>query len=243
VRVLAVSPTYDEAGNVERHVTAVLGRPTAPDVLVVDDGSPDGTGDLVRGLMAAHPGRVHLLERSGKQGLGSAYVAGFRWALQEPRWDVVVQMDVDGSHDPQSIDALVAATADADLVLGSRYVPGGRVADWPVSRRALSWVGNLYARRVLGVRIRDLTGGFKAWRVDLLKSLDLAAMTVEGYAFQIETTYRSVLLGASVCEVPIVFRDREHGESKMDTAIAAEAVSAVWRIRRKDARLRPARSR
>lgn len=235
MRVLVVSPTYDEAENVRRHVAAVLARPTAPDVLIVDDGSPDGTGTLVRELAGEHPGRVELLERSGKQGLGSAYVAGFRWALEQRRWDVVVQMDVDGSHEASSIDDLVAGTTAADLVLGSRYVRGGRVEDWPWYRRAVSWWGNLYARRVLRVPVRDLTGGFKAWRADLLKSLDLGATTAEGYAFQIETTFRSMRLGAHVDEVPIVFRDRQYGASKMDTGIAMEAVVAVWRIRSRHA--------
>jgi dolichol-phosphate mannosyltransferase len=233
VRVLVVSPSYDEIENIGAHVTAVLARPSAPDVLVVDDGSPDGTGARVRELAAAHPGRVHLIERAGKMGLGSAYVAGFGWALAQDRWDVVVQMDVDGSHDPAALDDLLAATADADLVLGSRYVPGGAVADWPWHRRALSAYGNLYARTVLGVGVRDLTGGFKAWRTSLLGRLDLDGATSEGYAFQIETTSRALQLGAVVVEVPIVFRDRRLGESKMAPAIAVEAVTAVWRIRRR----------
>jgi dolichol-phosphate mannosyltransferase len=231
VRVLVVTPTYNEVENVAGHIEAVLGQPTAPDVLIVDDGSPDGTAARVEELASAHPGRVDLMERAGKQGLGSAYVAGFHWALEQRRWDIVVQMDVDGSHDPAAIGDLVAATSGADLALGSRYVAGGRVADWPWQRRALSGLGNHYARTVLRVPIRDLTGGFKAWRVDLLKSLDLGALTVEGYAFQVETTFRAIQLGARVVEVPIVFRDRQHGESKMDRAIAAEAVTAVWRIR------------
>ena len=237
MRVLVVSPSYDEIENIGAHVTAVLARPSAPDVLVVDDGSPDGTGARVRELAAAHPGRVHLIERAGKLGLGSAYVAGFGWALAQGRWDVVVQMDVDGSHAPAALDDLLARTTDADLVLGSRYVPGGRVADWPWHRRALSSCGNLYARTVLGVGVQDLTGGFKAWRTSLLAELDLDVATSEGYAFQIETTFRAVQLGAVVVEVPIVFRDRQLGESKMAPAIAVEAVTAVWQIRRRRARV------
>jgi dolichol-phosphate mannosyltransferase len=237
VRVLVVSPTYDEIDNIERHVTAVLARPSEPDVLIVDDGSPDGTGDRVRELAAAHPGRVHLVERAGKQGLGSAYLAGFGWALDRGQWDVVVQMDVDGSHDPVSVDDLLARTADADLVLGSRYVPDGRVADWPWHRRALSTSGNRYARTVLGLPIRDLTGGFKAWRTELLRDLDLDEAMAEGYAFQIETTVRAVQLGAVVAEVPIVFRDRQFGESKMAPGIALEAVTAVWHVRRRRTRV------
>lgn len=235
VRTLVVTPTFNEAENVRQHVEGVLARPSAPDVLVVDDGSPDGTADLVRALAQEHPGRVELLERAGKLGLGTAYVDGFRWALAQQRWDVIVQMDVDGSHDPRAIDALLAAVEEADLVLGSRYVPGGAVANWPWSRRTVSWIGNLYARTVLRVGVRDLTGGFKAWRTDLLTRLDVDSFEANGYGYQIETTYRALQAGARLVEVPITFRDRERGESKMNTGIAVEAVSAVWRIRREPA--------
>ncbi len=235
MRVLVVTPTYNEAENVRRHVEAVLARPGRPDVLVVDDGSPDGTGDLVRALAEQHPGRVELIERSGKLGLGTAYVAGFKWALHQQRWDVLVQMDVDGSHDPCAVDDLLAAMDGADLVLGSRYVPGGAVANWPWSRRTVSWVGNLYARTVLQAPVRDLTGGFKAWRAELLTRLDVDSFEANGYGYQIETTYRALRAGARVVEVPITFRDRELGESKMTSGIAVEAASAVWRIRREPA--------
>jgi dolichol-phosphate mannosyltransferase len=232
VRSLVVTPTYNEVENVRRHVEAVLARPSRPDVLVVDDGSPDGTAAEVQALAAEYPGRVELLQRSGKLGLGTAYVAGFTWALAQQRWDVLVQMDVDGSHDPRAVDDLLARIGEADLVLGSRYVPGGEVADWPWSRRTVSWVGNLYARTVLQTSIRDLTGGFKAWRADLLSRLDVDSFEANGYGYQIETTYRALQAGARVVEVPIVFRDRKLGQSKMNTGIAVEAVSAVWRIRR-----------
>lgn len=235
MRALVVTPTYNELENVRRHVEAVLARPSRPDVLVVDDGSPDGTAAEVQAIAAEHPGRVEMLQRSGKLGLGTAYVAGFKWALEQQRWDVIVQMDVDGSHDPQAVDDLLAKIGEADLVLGSRYVPGGELADWPWSRRTVSWVGNLYARTVLGTSIRDLTGGFKAWRTDLLSRLDVDSFEANGYGYQIETTYRALKAGARVVEVPIVFRDREVGESKMNTGIAVEAVSAVWRIRREPA--------
>jgi len=231
VRVLVVSPTYNEIENVARHVEAVLARPSRPDVLVVDDSSPDSTGAKTRELAAAYPGRVELLERPAKQGLGRAYVAGFRWALDQDRWDVVVQMDVDGSHQPESLDALVTATEKADLVLGSRYRPGGRVEDWPWRRRALSRYGNRYAQAVLRVPVRDLTGGFKAWRIGLLATLGVDGLAAQGYAFQIETTYKALRLGARVTEVPIVFRDRQYGVSKMHAGIAREAVVAVWAIR------------
>ncbi|RBY80074.1 hypothetical protein DQ239_02995 [Blastococcus sp. TF02-09] len=231
MRILVVTPTYNEAENVRRHVEAVLDRPSRPDVLIVDDGSPDGTADIVRALAEEHPGRVEMLERTGKLGLGTAYVAGFKWALVEGRWDVVVQMDVDGSHDPRAIDDLLAHMNGADLVIGSRYVAGGRVENWPWSRRTVSWVGNLYARTVLRTSLRDLTGGFKAWRSELLDRLDVDSFAANGYGYQIETTYRALKAGARVVEVPITFRDRELGESKMNTGIAVEAVSAVWRIR------------
>ena len=231
MRILVVTPTYNEAENVRRHVEAVLDRPARPDVLVVDDGSPDGTADIVRALAAEHPGRVELLERTGKLGLGTAYVAGFKQALTLGRWDVIVQMDVDGSHDPAAIDDLLAHMNGADLVIGSRYVVGGKVENWPWSRRTVSWVGNLYARTVLRTALRDLTGGFKAWRTELLSRLDVDSFAANGYGYQIETTFRALQAGARVVEVPITFRDRELGESKMNTGIAVEAVSAVWRIR------------
>ncbi len=231
MRILVVTPTYNEAENVRKHVEAVLARPARPDVLVVDDGSPDGTADIVRALAGEHPGRVELLERSGKLGLGTAYVAGFKRALAQGRWDVIVQMDVDGSHDPRAIDDLLASMSGADLVIGSRYVAGGQVENWPWSRRTVSWIGNLYARTVLRTPLRDLTGGFKAWRTDLLDRLDVDSFAANGYGYQIETTYRALQAGARVVEVPITFRDRELGESKMNTGIAVEAVTAVWRIR------------
>jgi dolichol-phosphate mannosyltransferase len=240
VRTLVVTPTYNEAENVRRHVEEVLARPSRTDVLVVDDGSPDGTATIVRNLAEEHPGRVDLLERSGKLGLGTAYVAGFRWALAQHRWDVIVQMDVDGSHAPNAIDDLLAHMNGADLVIGSRYVPGGKVENWPWSRRTVSWVGNLYARTVLRTPLRDLTGGFKAWRTDLLDRLDVDSFAANGYGYQIETTYRALRAGARIVEVPITFRDRTLGESKMNTGIAVEAVSAVWRIRLRPANARPA---
>jgi dolichol-phosphate mannosyltransferase len=230
MRVLVITPTYNEAENVGRHISEVLNRVVKADVLIVDDSSPDGTATIAREMADRHPGRVELLERAGKQGLGSAYVAGFRWALEQYRWDVFVQMDVDGSHEPRLIDDVVAGTAEADLVIGSRYVAGGRIEDWPRRRRALSSFGNRYARTILGVQVRDLTGGFKAWRPDLLRKVDVETLSAEGYAFQIESTVKALRLGARVSEVPILFRDRQLGESKMSSAIAAEAMTAVWRI-------------
>jgi dolichol-phosphate mannosyltransferase len=190
----------------------------------------------VRALAARAPGRVDLLVRPGKAGLGRAYVDAFTRLLAADAADVVVQMDADGSHDPADIDRLVAALdapPGAGLAIGSRYVPGGRVADWTWARRALSRGGNAYARAWLRLHVADLTGGFKAWRADVLRALDLEQVTSDGYVFQIETTLRAVATGARVVEVPITFRDRRAGASKMSTRIAREAVTAVPRLARR----------
>jgi dolichol-phosphate mannosyltransferase len=231
VSVVVVLPTYNERENVERTVAAVLACASHPDVLVVDDSSPDGTGELVRGLVAAEPERVELFERPLKEGLGRAYAAGFEHVLRGDH-DIVVQMDVDGSHDAADVDRLVSALDGADLALGSRYVPGGDVSGWTKGREWLSRGGNTYARLLLGSPLRDLTGGFKAWRADLLRTVDAASTASDGYAFQIEMTMRAVRRGARVIEVPIVFRDREVGQSKMSGRIAVEALLGVPGMRR-----------
>jgi dolichol-phosphate mannosyltransferase len=231
VSVVVVLPTYNERENVERTVAAVLACRSHPHVVVVDDSSPDGTGDLVRGLVAAEPERIELFERPAKEGLGRAYAAGFSHVLRSDH-DIVVQMDVDGSHDAADVDRLVAALDNADLALGSRYVPGGDVSGWTKGREWLSRGGNTYARLLLGSPLRDLTGGFKAWRADLLRSVEAATTASDGYAFQIEMTMRAVRRGARVVEVPIVFRDREVGQSKMSSRIAVEALLGVPGMRR-----------
>lgn len=230
--VVVVLPTYDERENIEAVVRAVLARPCHPDVLVVDDSSPDGTADLVRALVPAAHGRLELLVRPSKQGLGRAYAGAFRHVLDAGRHDVVVQMDVDGSHRPEDLDRLVAALDDAGLALGSRYVRGGRVVGWPWYRQALSRGGNYYARALLGLPLSDLTGGFKAWRAATLRAVDTDSTDSGGYAFQVETTLRAVRLGTVVVEVPVVFADRQLGRSKMSGSIALEALSAVPRLRR-----------
>ena len=195
----------------------------------------------MRALAEEHPGRVELLERTGKLGLGTAYVAGFKWALAAA---ALGRHRADGrrrlARPRRGRRPAGRASTEADLVIGSRYVPGGAVENWPWSRRTVSWVGNLYARTVLRTPLRDLTGGFKAWRTELLTRLDVDSFEANGYGYQIETTYRALQAGARVVEVPITFRDRELGESKMNTGIAVEAVSAVWRIRRSPHR-RPGR--
>jgi len=229
-----VLPTYNERDNLEGIVRAALpalGEAVAePHILVVDDSSPDGTGALADRLAAELPG-VHVLHRARKQGLGRAYLAAFTHALDAGA-DLVLEMDSDFSHDPADLPRMVRATADADLVLGSRYVQGGGIADWGLGRRALSLGGSLYARVVLGVAVRDLTGGFKCFRSDVLRELDFAGVQASGYGFQIELTYRAILAGFRIQEIPITFRERRAGESKMDAKIAMEALRTIPRLRR-----------
>ena len=228
-RFLIVLPTYEERDNLPRvveQIEAVLpALPFAGDVLVVDDSSPDGTGDLADELAAVRPW-MHVLHRPRKEGLGRAYVAGFGWALERD-YSHILEMDCDLSHPPAALPALLDASRHADLVLGSRYVAGGGVEGWPASRRAISRGGCLYARTVLGVRLHDLTGGFKCFRRWVLESLDLSDVHAGGYAFQIELTYRAMRIGARVIEVPIVFTDRSLGRSKMSRDIVVEA---VWKV-------------
>jgi dolichol-phosphate mannosyltransferase len=221
-----VLPTYNEAGNIERFVAAVRDKlPVSARVLIVDDNSPDGTGRLADGLAERIDG-VSVLHRERKEGLGPAYIAGFRRALGEGAGHVL-EMDSDFSHDPAYLPRLLEAGERADLVIGSRYVAGGGTAEWSAVRRTISRGGSTYARRVLGVSVRDLTGGFKCFRREVLEAIDLDSIRSKGYAFQVELTYRAIRLGFKVIEVPIVFRDRVVGASKMDGSIVAEA---VWRV-------------
>jgi dolichol-phosphate mannosyltransferase len=231
VAVVVVVPTYNERENIERVARSVLERPCTPHLLVVDDGSPDGTAEIVTKLADAEPGRISLLSRDGKSGLGRAYAAGFAAALADHAPDAVVQMDADGSHDAADIDRLVAELDHAGLAIGSRYVDGGDVVGWGKHREVLSRAGNLYARMVLGSPVRDLTGGFKAWRGDLLSQLDAATTASDGYAFQIEMTMRARAAGAKIVEIPIVFRERVAGASKMSSRIAIEALRGVPAMR------------
>jgi dolichol-phosphate mannosyltransferase len=225
-QVWVVLPTYNEAENLERLVGEVRERlPESRRVLIVDDNSPDGTGEIADRLAAEHED-VAVLHRERKQGLGPAYLAGFRQALDGGA-ELVIEMDADFSHDPAYLPQLLRAAGDADLVLGSRYVPGGGVTEWGKVRRFISKRGSGYARRVLGVGIRDLTGGFKCFRREVLEAIDLDSITSRGYAFQVETTFRALRAGFRVVEVPIVFRDRREGNSKMSKAIVAEA---IWRV-------------
>ncbi len=227
-RAVVCLPTYNERENIEPMLRALGEVLDADDrVLVIDDGSPDRTSDVVRRL-AAEDSRIHLRERSGKLGLGTAYVDGFKWAI-ERGYDAVVEMDADLSHDPADVPRLLDALAEADLVIGSRYVTGGAVVNWGIGRRLLSAAGNLYARLLLGYRIKDSTAGFRAYRTAALAVEDLDSITSEGYAFQIEMTRRFHRRGLRIREVPITFVERAQGSSKMSRRIAAEALMSVTR--------------
>lgn len=232
VRAVVVVPTYDERDNLPWLVAGVLRAAPSAHVLVVDDASPDGTGEEADALAAADP-RVSVLHREAKLGLGAAYVAGFTHALAEG-YDAVVQMDADLSHDPRDVPRLLAALEEgADVAVGSRNVPGGSVRGWGPGRHLLSKGGSLYSRWVLGVPVRDLTSGFKAWRRTALLAVDVPTLRANGYAFQIEATYRALRQGLSVVEVPITFVDRRAGQSKMSSGIVAEAVWKVPLLRRR----------
>src|SRR5215207_2192859 len=225
-----ILPTYEEAANIEAIVAAALANlPEDRRVLVVDDASPDGTGEIAERIAAADDD-VEVLHRPGKSGLGPAYVAGFRRALAG-RAELVCQMDADFSHDPSDLPRLLAAAADADLVLGSRYVDGGGVGEWGPTRRLISLGGSAYARLVLGVGVRDLTGGFKVFRRAVLEAIAFETIPSLGYAFQVETTYRALRAGFRVVELPILFHDRRVGESKMSGRIVVEAALRVPAMR------------
>ena len=224
-RVLVVIPTYDERENLAGVVGRLHGAVPDADVLVVDDASPDGTGELADTLAAADP-RIHVLHRRAKEGLGAAYLAGFAWGLARD-YDALVEMDADGSHAPEQLPDLLAALADADLVLGSRWVPGGSVVDWPRRREVLSRGGNTYARVMLGLPLHDATGGFRVFRREVLEALELETVSSAGYCFQVDLARRAWLAGFRLVEVPIRFVERVSGVSKMNRAIVGEA---LWRV-------------
>jgi dolichol-phosphate mannosyltransferase len=242
-RVLLIVPTYNEASTVRKMVERVRTAVPHADVLVVDDNSPDGTGQIADRL-AELDAHVHVLHRPAKAGLGAAYVAGFRWGLDRGH-DVLVEMDADGSHQPEELPRLLAALEGADLVLGSRYVPGGRVVNWPWHREMLSRGGNVYTRLALGVPLRDATGGYRAFRADALRRLDLDDVASQGYCFQVDLAWRAVRSGLRVVEVPITFVERVEGTSKMSSAIVLEALVRVtgWGVARRFGWLRGVWSR
>jgi dolichol-phosphate mannosyltransferase len=237
-QVLVVIPTYNERENLGPIVARLHEALPEVHALVVDDGSPDGTGELAD-QMAAADDRVHVLHRTEKAGLGAAYVAGFGWALERD-YGVIVEMDADGSHGPEDLPRLLDALTDADLVLGSRYVPGGRVVNWPKYRELISRGGGLYSRLALGAKVRDITGGFKAFRREVLEKINIQSVASQGYCFQIDLTWRTIEAGFEVVEVPITFTEREIGESKMSGSIIREAFLrvATWGVERRWRQLR-----
>jgi dolichol-phosphate mannosyltransferase len=229
-QALIVVPTYNERDNVRGISERFLAALPSCELLFVDDNSPDGTGELLDEIAAADR-RVHVMHRAGKLGLGTAYVEGFTWGLQRG-YDFLFEMDADGSHDPRYLPTMLALAEDgADLVVGSRYVPGGGTVNWGLGRKVISRGGSLYARTILGVDVRDLTAGFVCWRRGALEAIDLANITSNGYSFQIEMKYRALQHGLRIVETPIVFEDRRVGQSKMSRAIVAEALIKVWRLR------------
>ena len=229
-RGLVIVPTYNERENIRPLIESILATDARLDVLVVDDGSPDGTGKIVDEIAESNP-RVHAIHRAGKLGLGTAYLEGFRWALSRP-YDYVFEMDADFSHNPDHLPEFLRRITDVDLVLGSRYRNGRvTVVNWPMSRLLLSYAANIYARAITGLQLYDSTGGFKCFRRKVLEAIDLTSVKSNGYAFQIEMSFRAWKKGFRIAEIPIVFVDRTEGESKMSKRIVREAVWMVWRLR------------
>ncbi|MFH1515914.1 MAG: polyprenol monophosphomannose synthase [bacterium] len=226
-RALVVIPTYNEAENINRIIQAVLNQGNQFDVLVVDDNSPDGTADMVKTLQSECGGRLHLLEREGKMGLGTAYVAGFKYALDR-EYEYIMEMDADFSHNPDVLPQFMEAIKEADLVLGSRYVSGVNVINWPLRRLLLSYGASMYTRFITGLKVKDPTGGFKCFRRQVLEAIDFDKVHSNGYSFQIEMSFRAWQKGFKIKEIPIVFTDRVGGKSKMSPQIVREAIWMVW---------------
>ena len=237
-RVAVLIPTYNERDTLPLTVSGVRRVVPDADVVVLDDSSPDGTGDVADRL-AADDERVHVIHRAEKEGLGAAYLAGFRWAL-DAGYDAVVEMDADGSHAPEHLPALLAAAAEADAVIGSRWVPGGKVVNWPLHRRALSVGGNLYVKALLGMPVNDATAGFRVYRADALRTMGLDDVASQGYCFQTDLTWRAVRSGLTVVEVPITFVERTVGDSKMDRDVMTESLRLIsgWGIRHRVGQVR-----
>lgn len=237
-KTLVIIPTYNEVENIERITGRVRAAVPEAEILIADDNSPDGTGDLADKLAAIDP-NIHVMHRLGKDGLGAAYLAGFHWGIDRG-YDVLVELDADGSHQPEQLPSLLAALQGADLVLGSRWVKGGAVVNWPKSREILSRGGNLWTRIVLGIPLRDATGGFRAFRRDTLLGLGLDAVASAGYCFQVDLAWRALRAGFKVVEVPITFIEREYGDSKMSQRIVVEALlrTTLWGIAYRGRQLR-----
>ena len=229
-QALIVVPTYNERDNVRGHAARLLAALPGTDLLFVDDNSPDGTGAILDEMAAANP-RIHVMHRAGKLGLGTAYVEGFGWGLARG-YEYLFEMDADGSHDPKYLPQMLALAEDgADVVVGSRWVPGGGTQGWGIGRKIISRGGSFYARTILGVDVRDVTAGFVCWRRSALEAIELSTITSNGYSFQIEMKYRAIQKGLRLVETPIVFVDRQVGQSKMSRKIVAEALLKVWAIR------------
>ena len=231
-RALVIIPTYNERANIETVLAMVMAEPGGLDVLVIDDGSPDGTADIVRQTQDRFPGRIHLLEREGKLGLGTAYLLGFRFALDHG-YTFICEMDADLSHSPHDVPRLIAPVrqGEADLAIGSRYIDGVRVVDWPLSRLILSYGAGIYTRLITRLPVKDVTAGFKCYHHRVLEALDLSRVKSNGYSFQVEMKYRAWKAGFRIMEVPIVFTERTEGQSKMSKAIVREAAFKVWELR------------
>jgi dolichol-phosphate mannosyltransferase len=231
---LVIIPTFNEKENIRQIIEAVFALPVALDILIVEDNSPDGTAAIVKKLIKKYPDRLNILERKGKQGLGTAYIAGFKWALQYP-YDYVFEMDADFSHNPADLQRLYATldNDEADVVIGSRYITGVNVVNWPMGRVLMSYYASAYVRLITGMDIRDTTAGFVGWKRKVLETIDLDKIKFVGYAFQIEMKFTALKLGFRVKEIPIIFTDRTLGESKMDKSIFREAVFGVINLRKR----------
>jgi len=229
MKSIVVIPTYNESKNIDRIIDKICSVHDNIDILVVDDNSPDGTGGIVKTKMATNS-RIHILEREGKMGLGTAYLAGFTYAL-ENKYEVIMEMDADFSHNPEEIPNFLREIETHDLVLGSRYIKGVNVVNWPLKRLLLSYFANLYTRVITGMDVKDATGGFKCFRASALSQIDFDEVKSNGYSFQIEMTYRLFKKGARIKEIPIIFVDRLEGESKMSKKIVYEAIFMVWKLK------------
>lgn len=230
---VVVIPTYNEKENIAAIIDAVMGQPHQMDVLIIDDGSPDGTADIVREKMGEYPDRVHMVERKGKLGLGTAYIAGFRWALERPNYEYIFEMDADFSHKPDDLMRLYQACSaeGADMAVGSRYLTGVNVVNWPMGRVLMSYYASAYVRMVTGMTVRDTTAGFACYRRRVLQTIELDKIKFKGYAFQIEMKFTTLKCGFTIKEVPIIFVNRENGTSKMSGGIFGEAVFGVIRLK------------
>ncbi len=231
MKSLIIIPTYNELENLPRLLPVVLSKDSTINILIVDDNSPDGTASFVEGEMKKD-NRIHIIKRPSKQGLGTAYIAGFKFALQN-QFDLIFEMDADFSHDPNEIPKFLEEIKKSDVVLGSRYITGVNVINWPMRRLLLSWFANFYTRVITGMSVHDATGGFKCFRKEVLQAIDLDKVTSNGYAFQIEMTFKAWKKGFRIKEIPIIFMDRVKGKSKMSKKIVREAVTMVWKLRLK----------